>query len=125
MLAIAEDRVPSTHEPDLDMHVFLDAGMGNVPPCLELPTKPEIGRDANTPIWVQHIAFKIKDRATLPAFRAHLEAEGVQVPAVPDHKIFHSIHILDPYRHRVEPACPDPRQGAKLARRDSAKQGAA
>ncbi|MEZ5723186.1 MAG: VOC family protein [Paracoccaceae bacterium] len=28
----------------------------------ELPTKPEMGRDPNTPKWVQHIAFKVKDR---------------------------------------------------------------
>ena len=30
MLAFAEDQVPSTKEPDPYMHVFLDAGMGNV-----------------------------------------------------------------------------------------------
>ena len=30
VLAIAEDRVPSTGEPDPYMHIFLDAGMGNV-----------------------------------------------------------------------------------------------
>ena len=30
LLAIAEDRVPSTKEPDPYMHVFLDAGNGNV-----------------------------------------------------------------------------------------------
>jgi len=29
-LAIAEDKVPSTKAPDPYMHVFLDAGMGNV-----------------------------------------------------------------------------------------------
>ena len=28
VLAIAEDHVPSTHEPDPYMHVFLDAGSG-------------------------------------------------------------------------------------------------
>ena len=61
VLAIAEDKVPSTHEPDPYMHVFLDAGMGNVLAFFELPTKPEMGRDPNTPVWVQHIAFKVKD----------------------------------------------------------------
>ncbi len=29
-VAFSEDRVPSTKEPDPYMHVFLDAGMGNV-----------------------------------------------------------------------------------------------
>ena len=30
LVAIAEDRVPSTKEPDPYMHVFLDAGRGNI-----------------------------------------------------------------------------------------------
>ena len=30
MLAIAENELPSTKAPDLRMHVFLDAGKGNV-----------------------------------------------------------------------------------------------
>ena len=37
VLAIAEDRVPSTHEPDPYIHVFLDAGQGNVLAFFELP----------------------------------------------------------------------------------------
>ena len=37
VLAIAEDEVPSTKEPDPYMHVFLDAGMGNVLAFFELP----------------------------------------------------------------------------------------
>ena len=45
MLAFAEDQVPSTKEPDPYMHVFLDAGMGNVLAFFELPTRPEMDRD--------------------------------------------------------------------------------
>ena len=59
VLAIAEDQVPSTKAPDPYMHVFLDAGQGNVLAFFELPNAPEMGRDTNTPDWVQHIAFKI------------------------------------------------------------------
>ncbi|MCJ8275636.1 MAG: VOC family protein, partial [Bdellovibrionales bacterium] len=29
-VCIAEDKVPSTQEPDPYMHIFLDAGMGNI-----------------------------------------------------------------------------------------------
>ena len=54
-IAFAENQVPSTKEPDPYMHVFLDAGMGNVLAFFELPTKPAMGRDENTPAWVQHI----------------------------------------------------------------------
>src|SRR5436190_20631248 len=69
VLAFAEDHVPSTHEPDPYMHVFLDAGNGNVLAFFELPTKPAMARDPNTPTWVQHIAFKVKDRQELQAIQ--------------------------------------------------------
>ena len=59
--AFAEDRVPSTHEPDPYMHVFLDAGRGNVLAFFELPTREPMGRDPNTPAWVQHIALLTDD----------------------------------------------------------------
>lgn len=121
VLAIAEDRVPSTHEPDPYMHVFLDAGDGNVLAFFELPTKPEMGRDENTPVWVQHIAFKVKDRPTLLEFKQHLEANGVEVLGVTDHSMFHSIYFFDPNGHRVELACPDPDEEAMLERMDEVK----
>ena len=43
VLAIAEDQVPSTHAPDPYMHVFLDAGGGNVLAFFELPNSPRDG----------------------------------------------------------------------------------
>ena len=102
VLAIAEDQVPSTKEPDPYMHVFLDAGHGNVLAFFELPTKPPMGRDPNTPAWVQHIAFRVKDRAELLEFRDHLQAHGVEVLGVTDHGAFHSIYFFDPNGHRLE-----------------------
>ena len=39
VLAIAEDQVPSTKAPDPYMHVFLDAGNGNVLAFFELDRK--------------------------------------------------------------------------------------
>ena len=59
VLAIAEDLVPSTKAPDPYMHIFLDAGGGNVLAFFELPNSPEMGRDENTPGWVQHMAFAV------------------------------------------------------------------
>ena len=67
LIAFAEDKVPSTKEPDPYMHVFLDAGMGNVLAFFELPTRPEMGRDENTPEWVQHIAFEVEEYDALLA----------------------------------------------------------
>lgn len=121
ILAIAEDHVPSTHDPDPYMHVFMDAGAGNVLAFFELPTMPEMSRDLNTPIWTQHLAFKVKNRETLLEFRDHLEANGVEVLGVTDHSIFHSIYFFDPSGHRLELACPDPAEDAMLAKLDAVK----
>jgi catechol 2,3-dioxygenase-like lactoylglutathione lyase family enzyme len=121
VLAIAEDLVPSTKAPDPYMHVFLDAGQGNVLAFFELPTQPPMSRDPNTPEWVQHIAFKVKDRETLLAFRDHLQAQGVDVLGVTDHGLFHSIYFFDPNGHRVELACPDPQEQELLAKLDAVK----
>jgi catechol 2,3-dioxygenase-like lactoylglutathione lyase family enzyme len=121
VLAIAEDQVPSTKEPDPYMHIFLDAGGGNVLAFFELPTKPPMGRDPNTPEWVQHIAFRVKDRATLLEYKAHLESQGVDVLGVTDHGAFHSIYCFDPNGHRVELACPDLDEEAIVKRLDAVK----
>jgi len=43
ILAIAENEVPSTKEPDPYMHVFLDAGQGNVAVVLLLVTLGGVG----------------------------------------------------------------------------------
>ena len=120
-LAIAENQVPSTKEPDPYMHVFLDAGHGNVLAFFELPTKPKMGRDENTPEWVQHIAFKVKDMETLLNYKNHLEANGVEVLGVTDHSVFHSIYFFDPNGHRLELAAPDPQERTKLDRLDKVK----
>ena len=121
VLAIAEDEVPSTHEPDPYMHLFLDAGMGNVLAFFELPTKPEMGRDPNTPNWVQHIAFRVKDRAELLEFKEHLEKHGVDVLGITNHGMFHSIYFFDPNGHRLELACPAPEEQRMLAKLDAVK----
>ncbi|WP_338319866.1 VOC family protein, partial [Bradyrhizobium ottawaense] len=83
--AIAEDRVPSTKAPDPYMHIFLDAGNGNILAFFELPNSPPMGRDPNTPEWTQHIAFQVKDLAELEEAKARAEAAGLDVVGVTDH----------------------------------------
>ena len=102
VLAIAEDQVPSTKAPDPYMHLFLDAGQGNVLAFFELPNAPAMGRDTNTPDWVQHIAFKVDSVKTLEETQARLEAAGIPVVGVTDHAIFKSIYFFDPNGHRIE-----------------------
>lgn len=105
VLAIAEDQVPSTHAPDPYMHVFIDAGGGNILAFFELPNSPAMGRDEATPNWVQHIAFKVGSVAELEATKARLQAKGIEVVGVTDHTIFKSIYFFDPNGHRLELAC--------------------
>ena len=116
VLAIAEDKVPSTHAPDPYMHVFLDAGHGNVLAFFELPNSPDMGRDEATPEWVQHLAFKVGSVEELEATKAKLEAAGIPVVGVTDHTIFKSIYFFDPNGHRLELACDTatPAMNAKL-----------
>ncbi len=102
VLAIAEDEVPSTGAPDPYMHVFLDAGQGNVLAFFELANAPPMGRDENTPDWVQHIAFKVDSLATLAATQARLEAAGIAVVGPTEHTIFKAIYFFDPNGHRLE-----------------------
>ena len=116
--AFAEDHVPSTGDDDPYMHVFLDAGGGNVLAFFELPQQPAMGRDPNTPEWVQHIAFEVADEAALLAARAHIEGEGVAVLGPTFHGIFRSIYFFDPNGHRLELAANigTAEQTAELAR---------
>jgi glyoxylase I family protein len=116
--AFAEDHVPSTGAYDPYMHVFLDAGGGNVLAFFELPQQPAMGRDPNTPDWVQHIAFRVADEAALKRAKAHVQAMGVDVLGPTDHGVFRSIYFFDPNGHRVELACDTgtPAQLEELAR---------
>lgn len=121
VLAFSENEVPSTKQPDPYMHIFLNAGGGNILAFFELPTQAPMGRDPNTPEWVQHIAFQVKDRVELLACREHLEKNGVAVLGITDHGAFHSIYFFDPNGHRIELACPDPEEATILKRLDEVK----
>jgi lactoylglutathione lyase len=102
ILAIAEDEVPSTREPDPYMHVFLDAGGGNILAFFELPTQPPMDRDRNTPAWTQHLALEVGSIEDLLAAKARLETDGIAVVGPTDHTIFKSIYFFDPSGHRLE-----------------------
>lgn len=114
--AFAEDHVPSTGAYDPYMHVFLDCGGGNVVAFFELPHQPEMGRDPNTPEWVQHLAFELADETALLTAKEHIEGQGIDVVGPTWHGIFKSIYFFDPNGHRLELACNigTPEQHAEL-----------
>lgn len=103
--AIAEDKVPSTKAPDPYMHIFLDAGMGNILAFFELPNSPPMGRDQNTPDWTQHIAFQVESMEMLEEAKKRAVNAGLDVLGPTDHDIFKSIYFFDPSGHRLELAC--------------------
>ncbi|MEM9310121.1 MAG: VOC family protein [Pseudomonadota bacterium] len=100
--AFAEDHVPSTGAYDPYMHVFLDAGNGNILAFFELPNQPDMGRDENTPQWVQHLAFRVASEEELIDAKEHIESLGIDVLGPTHHGIFKSIYFFDPNGHRVE-----------------------
>ncbi|MGY0398610.1 MAG: VOC family protein [Ostreibacterium sp.] len=102
ILSIAEDKVPSTKEPEPYMHIFLDAGMGNILAFFELPTQPEMGKDPNTPAWVQHIALELATLDELKQAKTELESKGLKTIGITDHGIIQSIYFFDPNGHRLE-----------------------
>lgn len=102
VLAIAEDEVPSTKAPDPYMHIFLDAGQGNILAFFELPSQAPMDRDRNTPDWVQHLALEVDSLETLLSTKQRLEAAGIDVLGPTDHTIFQSIYFFDPNGHRLE-----------------------
>lgn len=112
VLAIAEDFVPSTKAPDPYMHLFLDAGQGNVLAFFEIPNSPPMGRDENTPGWVQHIAFELGSMEELLAAKERIVDAGLDVIGPTDHHIFKSIYFFDPSGHRLELCANVDRPGA-------------
>ncbi len=101
----AEDTVPSTGEYDPYMHIFLDCGGNNILAFFELPEQKPMGRDENTPEWVQHLAFRAGSLEQLEAFKSRAESDGLDVLGPTNHGIFRSIYFFDPNGHRVEVAC--------------------
>jgi glyoxylase I family protein len=58
--------------------------------------------DANTPSWVQHIAFDVSTDEALEAGKNRLIHHGVEVLGPVDHGFAHSIYFFDPNGHRLE-----------------------
>jgi catechol 2,3-dioxygenase-like lactoylglutathione lyase family enzyme len=101
-MAMAEDRVPSTREESPYMHVFFRMADGSHVAFFELPDSPPMGRDPNTPDWVQHLALRVGSEADLLDYKARAEAAGCAVIGPVDHTIFKSIYFHDPSGNRLE-----------------------
>ena len=101
-MAVAEDQQPTTGENHPYFHIFFQLGDGSFLAFFELPDAAPMGRDENTPEWVQHIAFDVGDMETLNKKKAQLDAAGIDYLGPTDHTICKSIYFFDPNGHRLE-----------------------
>lgn len=103
--AMGEDHVPSTGAYSPHIHIFFQMEDGSCIAFFELPNDPGAvsGRDPETPGWVQHFAFRVKDMETLLAARDDLLGKGIKVIGPVNHDDFlQSIYFFDPSGHRLE-----------------------
>jgi glyoxylase I family protein len=99
---IQSDYVPSTGEYCPYTHFFFRLQDGSFIAFFDLGDDEGALPSANTPLWVNHIAFRVNTVEELQAMKSRLEASGVEVLGVTDHHIFKSIYFFDPNGVRLE-----------------------
>ncbi len=99
---IQSDVVPSTGEYCPYTHFFFRLQDGSFIAFFDLGNDEAALPSPNTPLWVNHISFRVDTVQDLEAMKARLEAHGVQVLGVTDHHIFKSIYFFDPNGVRME-----------------------
>src|SRR5213596_1409642 len=93
---IQSDYVPSTGEYCPYTHFFFRLQDGSFIAFFDLGNDEAALPSPNTPLWVNHISFRVDSVADLEAMKARLQADGVEVLGVTDHHIFKSIYFFDP-----------------------------
>ena len=83
-------------------HVFFEMTDGSCIAFFDLGDNIKAEPSPNTPAWVNHIAFKVKDADALNAMKARLEANKIDVVGITDHEFVHSIYFFDPNGVRLE-----------------------
>lgn len=99
---VYHDRVPSTGDYQLYYHIFFELADGSHIAFFDLLDGKVTEPDPDTPTWLNHIAFDVETREDLLEAKATLEAAGVDVLGIVDHKIFDSIYFFDPNGIRLE-----------------------
>jgi len=99
---IQSDHVPSTGEYCPYTHFFFRLRDGSFIAFFDLGDDVKAEPSANTPAWVNHIAFRVDTVEELARTKARLEAHGVEVLGITDHHIFKSIYFFDPNGIRLE-----------------------
>ena len=99
---IQSDVVPSTGEFCPYTHLFFRLQDGSCIAFFDLGDDEPALPSPNTPLWVNHISFRVDTVQALVDMKARLQAEGFEVLGVTDHHIFKSIYFFDPNGVRLE-----------------------
>ena len=99
---IQSDYVPSTGEYCPYTHFFFRLLDGSFIAFFDLGDDEAALPSPNTPLWVNHVSFRVNTEQELENTKARLEAFGIEVLGVTDHHIFKSIYFFDPNGIRLE-----------------------
>ena len=99
---IQSDIVPSTGEYCPYTHFFFRLQDGSFIAFFDLGDDVAALPSPNTPLWVNHISFRVNTVQELEAMKTRLQAEGIEVLGITDHHIFKSIYFFDPNGVRLE-----------------------
>jgi catechol 2,3-dioxygenase-like lactoylglutathione lyase family enzyme len=99
---IKADNVPSTGQYCPYVHIFFKMGDGSYMAFFDLGDDLASDPSPNTPTWVNHIALRMNSLEEIERAKARLEAHGVQVVGITDHKFIKSIYFFDPNGYRLE-----------------------
>jgi glyoxylase I family protein len=99
---IQSDHVPSTGEFCPYTHFFFRLQDGSFIAFFDLGDDVKCEPSPNTPLWVNHISFRVDSMQSLLDMKSRLEANGIEVLGPTDHHIFHSIYFFDPNGIRLE-----------------------
>jgi glyoxylase I family protein len=99
---IQSDHVPSTGEYCPYTHFFFRLQDGSFIAFFDLGDDVKCEPSPNTPLWVNHISFRVDSIQSLLDMKARLQANGIEVLGPTDHHIFHSIYFFDPNGIRLE-----------------------
>jgi len=99
---IRADHVPSTGEYCPYVHIFFRMTDGSCLAFFDLGDNVLAQPSPNTPAWVNHIALRVDTVAQLEAMKARVQAHGIEVLGVTNHRVFQSIYFFDPNGIRLE-----------------------
>ena len=99
---IQSDVVPSTGEYCPYTHFFFRLQDGSFIAFFDLGDDEAALPSPNTPMWVNHISFRVDSQQALRDMKQRLEANGIEVLGITDHHIFDSIYFFDPNGVRLE-----------------------